>query len=170
VAARLPKKITLARSVFATVNERDKKHQPHDEQKNLKRCEIKQLPNCWSGKPFRVSRFSQLFLLFSFSFFSGIPICLWKCVGPCFSPAREESQSRLMCPERFSRFLLSSLSVFLSWSRHHPHVHERATLSSSSCLLCSAQDTFLKGSDSTPIRRRRLPEANCGIIRRIPFG
>jgi len=66
---RLPKKITLARNVFAMVNERDKKHQLHDKRENLKRCEIKQLPNCWPGKPFKISRFSLLFLLFP-SFFS----------------------------------------------------------------------------------------------------
>lgn len=65
---RLPKKITLARNVFAMVNE-DKKHQLHDKRENLKRCEIKQLPNCWPGKPFKVSRFSLHFLLFP-SFFS----------------------------------------------------------------------------------------------------
>lgn len=38
----------------------------------------------------------------------------------------EESQPRrIICPERFSRFLLSSLSVFLSWPRHHLLIHRR---------------------------------------------
>lgn len=117
------------------VNGRDKKHQPHNEQDNLKRCEIKQLPNCWPGKPFKVSRFSPLFLPF-LSFFSGVPICLPKCVRP-FLPrfSRKESQPRrIICPERFSRFLLSSLSVFFSWPRHHLLVHGR---------LCTRHPFFL---------------------------
>lgn len=102
---RLPKKITLARSVFAMVNGRDKKHQPHDERENLKRCEIKQLPNCWPGKPFRVvSRFSPLFL--PLPFFSGISICLPKCVGPFPLPPSPFS-SRVATSDHLSREILA---------------------------------------------------------------
>jgi len=106
------------------MNGRDKKHQPHDEQENLKRCEIKQLPNCWSGKPFTVSRFSQLFLPFPFFFFSGILICLWKCVR--VSSPLAKSHNLASCVLRDSRASFSVHSQSFSVGRDITHTSTNA--------------------------------------------
>lgn len=174
IVPRLPKKITLARNVFAMVNERDKKHHPHDKRENLKRCEIKQLPNCWPGKPFKVSRFSLLFLLFP-SFFSGIPICLLRCVG--FSPILSQRVATspdhlpreiLALPSQFTLSLpqLAATSLIRRWTPLDVLPFLRPL--PFSCPLCARYAPERIWFD--PIRRRRLSEANCGIIRRIPFG
>lgn len=125
---RLPKKIT--RSVFAIANGKDKKYQPHDERKNLKRCEIKQLPNCWLGKPFKVSHFSAPFPSLSL-------LLRYPHLSPEMRPSVSPPFSLNLTGSSVLRDSRASFSVFFNWPRHHLLVHRRlyTRLSSFSTLL-----------------------------------
>lgn len=173
----LLKKITLARSILAIVNGKDKKHQPHDERQNLKRCEIKQLPNCWSGKPFKVSHFS-LFPFPSLFLFLRHPPFVSRNVSVRFSPVLSPrrvatspdhlSREILAFPSQFTLSLLQlvATSPTRPWMPSHTPLFLRSLpFSYPLCVEYVPERIWFD-----PIRRRRLPEANCGIIRRIPFG
>lgn len=166
-------------------NGRDKKHRSVDERRaNLKKCEIKQLPNCW---PENLSRYPvSLFHRLSCSLIPRLhPICLPARFPFRFSrrkspppSARRDHLSR----ERFPRPpLFSSPSILSCRSRHDLLIRSRAftraiqpprplpltfPLFLTSLVLPAI---FILERISDPIRRRRLPEANCGIIRRISF-
>lgn len=148
----LLKKITLARSVFAMVNGRDKKHQPHDERENLKRCEIKQLPNCW---PENLSRY-PISPRFSFPFPpSPASPFVSRNASVRFSPVL--AKSRNLAGSSVPRDSRASFSLNLSQLAATSPTRPRTPLHAPPFLhplpffysLCSARDTFLKGSDST---------------------
>lgn len=182
----LPERITLAKSViFTTVSERDKKRRPVDERRNLKKCEIKQLPNCWPENlsTYPVSpRFPSPPLSFLF-----LPRHPHLSPGAFvrFPHSHAEPPSRRNHPSQ--EIHAFSFSVHPQFSVGHDIIYSSTVAFTHAVLSFSFSPPLSSSSFFPPYqlrarfiperirfdpirRRRRLPEANCGIIRRIPFG